>query len=107
MIELEDEIVEREEAFTDDWYMVRKMGRTPTFAEAIHWADTHPNWKRFKDVAPTPLDGEDFLVKVEGIEEDYAYAWYAYDRQCFICYATGLSLPSVTYWMPILLPKED
>ena len=77
------------------------------FIAGMKMADTHPNWKRFKDVAPTPLDGEDFLVKVEGIEEDYAYAWYAYDRQCFMCYATGLSLPSVTNWMPIVLPKED
>lgn len=76
------------------------------FIAGMKMANSYPDWKRFKDVAPTPLDGEDFLVKVEGIEEDYAYAWYAYDRQCFICYATGLSLPSVTYWMPILLPKE-
>ena len=77
------------------------------FIAGMKMADSYPNWKRFKDVAPTPLDGEDFLVKVEGIEEDYAYAWYAYDRQCFICYATGLSLPSVTNWIPIVLPKED
>lgn len=77
------------------------------FITGMKMADSYPDWKRFKDVAPTPLDGEDFLVKVEGIEEDYAYAWYAYDRQCFICYATGLSLPSVTHWMPIALPKED
>lgn len=76
------------------------------FVAGMKMADSYPNWKRFKDVAPTPLDGEDFLVKVEGIEEDYAYAWYAYDRQCFMCYATGLSLPSVTHWMPIVLPKE-
>lgn len=77
------------------------------FIAGMKMADSYPGWKRSKDVAPTPLDGEDFLVKVKGIEEDYAYAWYAYDRQCFICYATGLSLPSVTHWMPIVLPKED
>ena len=77
------------------------------FSAGMKMADSYPDWKRFKDVAPTPLDGEDFLVKVEGIEEDYAYAWYACDRQCFICYATGLSLPSVTHWMAIVLPKED
>lgn len=77
------------------------------FIAGMKMADANPNWKKMADVLPTPLDGEDFLVKVEGIEEYYAYAWYAYDRQCFICYATGLSLPSVTYWMPILLPKED
>lgn len=77
------------------------------FIAGMKMADSYPDWKKLKDVAPTPLDGEDFLVKVEGIEEDYAYAWYAYDRQSFMCYATGLSLPSVTHWMPITLPKED
>lgn len=77
------------------------------FVAGMKMADSYPNWKKFPEVGPTPLDGEDFLVKVEGIEEDYAYAWYAYDRQCFMCYATGLSLPSVTYWMKIVPPKED
>lgn len=77
------------------------------FIAGMKMADTHPNWNSLKDITPTPLDGEDFLVKVEGIEEDYAYAWYAYDRQCFVCYASGSSLPSVTHWLPIVLPKED
>ena len=36
---LTDKQVEREEAFCDDWYMVRKMGKTPTYADAIAWAD--------------------------------------------------------------------
>lgn len=36
---LTDKQIEREEAFCDDWYMVRKMGKTPTFADAIAWAD--------------------------------------------------------------------
>ena len=35
----EDYKIEREEAFCDDWYMVRKMGKTPTYADAIAWAD--------------------------------------------------------------------
>ena len=76
------------------------------FIAGMKMADIHPNWKKLTDSKPTPLDGEDFLVRVKGIEEDCAYAWYAYDRQRFICYATGLSLPSVTHWMPIVLPKE-
>lgn len=38
--EIEKEIkMEREEAFCIDWYMVRKMNKTPTFADAIEWAD--------------------------------------------------------------------
>ena len=36
---LTDKQIEREEAFCDDWYMVRKMGKTPTYADAIAWAD--------------------------------------------------------------------
>ena len=36
---LTDKEIEREEAFCDDWYMVRKMGKTPTYADAIAWAD--------------------------------------------------------------------
>ena len=36
---LTDKQIEREEAFCDDWYMVRKMGKHPTFADAIAWAD--------------------------------------------------------------------
>ena len=35
----EDIKIAREEAFCDDWYMVRKMGKTPTYADAIEWAD--------------------------------------------------------------------
>ena len=36
---LTDKQIEREEAFCDDWYMVRKMGKTPTYADAIAWAN--------------------------------------------------------------------
>ena len=36
---LTDKQIKREEAFCDDWYMVRKMGKTPTYADAIAWAD--------------------------------------------------------------------
>lgn len=36
---LTDKQIEKEEAFCDDWYMVRKVGKTPTFADAIAWAD--------------------------------------------------------------------
>lgn len=34
-----DKQIEREEAFCEDWYMTRKMEKTPTFADAIAWAD--------------------------------------------------------------------
>lgn len=29
----------REEQFLDDWFVTRKMGKEPTFADAIEWAD--------------------------------------------------------------------
>lgn len=34
-----DKQIEREEAFCEDWFMTRKMEKTPTFADAIAWAD--------------------------------------------------------------------
>jgi predicted metal-dependent hydrolase len=37
MEELGDKIIEREVAFTDEWFLEKKMDRTPTFAEAIEW----------------------------------------------------------------------
>ena len=36
---LTDKQIEREEAFCEDWYMNRKMEKTPTYADAIAWAD--------------------------------------------------------------------
>ena len=32
---LTDKQIEREEAFCEDWYMTRKMEKTPTYADAI------------------------------------------------------------------------
>lgn len=62
-------------------------------------------WYDMEKRLPIPTDGDDFLVKVENCEEHYAYAWYAYDRQCFICYATGLSLgTAVRFYKPIIAP---
>ena len=62
-------------------------------------------WYDMEKRLPIPTDGDDFLVRVENCEEQYAYAWYAYDRQCFMCYATGLSLgTAVRYYKPIIAP---
>ena len=36
---LTDKQIKREEAFCEDWYMTRKMEKTPTYADAIAWAD--------------------------------------------------------------------
>lgn len=36
---LTDKQIEREEEFCEDWYMTRKMEKTPTYADAIAWAD--------------------------------------------------------------------
>lgn len=102
MIELEDEIVEREEAFTDDWYMVRKMDRTPTFAEAIHWADTHPNWIKVEDRLPDEY--KDVLV----------FCPFGFIDNLYVAHVDGIDFYTSdgawvrpTHWMPIVLPKED
>ena len=36
---LTDKQIEREEDFCEDWYMTSKMEKTPTYADAIAWAD--------------------------------------------------------------------
>ena len=65
------------------------------------------DWIKVTDRLPVPTDGDDFLVKIRALEVNYAYAWYAYDRQCFMDYADGLSLAdAVTHWMPIELPED-
>ena len=106
MIELEDEIVEREVAFTDDWYMVRKMGRTPTFAEAIHWADTHPNWIKVEDRLPD--DGQVCLIVTKPNVFCFKAKWSERLR-VFLVDNTELGYykSALTHWLPIVLPKED
>lgn len=106
MKELEDEIVEREVAFTDDWYMVGKMDRTPTFAEAIHWADTHPNWIKVEDRLPQE-DGQ-LCIIVTKTNCLYLARWNGYKR-LFSCLEkeVGYYKAALSYWVPIVLPKED
>lgn len=36
---LTDKQIEREKVFCYDWYVTRKMDKTPTYADAIVWAD--------------------------------------------------------------------
>ena len=121
MIELEDEIVEREEAFTDDWYMVRKMDRTPTFAEAINWADTHPNWIKVEDRLPEAKYRNDiekgysdivlvcgFRYTPKGVRCRFSDAAY-YDHEYRKWYDQNddAIAGGVTNWMPIILPIEE
>lgn len=123
MIELEDEIVEREEAFTDDWYMVRKMDRTPTFAEAIHWADTHPNWIKRPDLPPHP-DDTDLVVYNEikaacpvvvrelryhfpDSQPKEKYHVITSMKEENSPYGAAIFLQGITHYLPITLPMED
>lgn len=107
MEDLEDEIVEREVAFTDDWYMVRNMDRTPTFAEAIHWADTHPNWiKASSDKQPEAGQLCVISPKTPGLYylarwNDRTHVFELLDSSC------GYYRSALDYWLPIVLPKED
>ena len=106
MKELDDRIIEREEEFTDDWFMARKMDRTPTFADAIEWADTHPNWIRVEDILPEE-DGQ-LCVIVTKIKIVLLARWDS-SRRLFSCIEKeiGFYKGALTHWMPITLPKED
>lgn len=94
---------EREEAFCEDWYMTRNMGKTPTYADAIEWADTHPNWVDRKERLPQigqfvlvlHNDGDVFTAMTDGL----GVVWYAADY----------TIPTVmtTHWMPLYLPNKD
>ena len=69
-------------------------------------ATSDRKWYDLQNRLPVPTEGDDYLVAIENNEERYAYAWYAYDRQCFICYATGLSLGNgVRFYKPIIGPQ--
>lgn len=105
MKELEDEIVEREVAFTDDWFMVRKMDRTPTFAEAINWADTHPNWIKVEDRLPE-ADGQLCVIRTR-TKSILLARWDSHSR-LFSCLEKeiGYYKGGLSHWMPIVLPKE-
>ena len=66
---LTDKQIEREEAFCDDWYMVRKMDRTPTYADAIAWADETTKKAMLDKVRPM-LDNYIRQLQVEGRPHD-------------------------------------
>lgn len=105
MEELDDKIVEREVEFTDDWYMVRRMDRSPTFAEAIHWADTHPNWIKVEDRLPE--DGQVCLI-ITKANMCFKAKWSEI-LHVFLVDNTelGYYMSALTYWMPIVLPNND
>lgn len=109
----EDIKIEREEAFCDDWFMVREMGKTPTFADAIEWADTHPNWIKVEDRLPE--NDADVLV---------CFHYYDIGHNCTTVghceYVNNKGIRQrewmtdwddtdmvITHWMPIVLPKEN
>lgn len=98
--------IEREEAFCDDWHMVRKMGKTPQFADAIEWADTHPNWIKVEDRLPENSGQECLVITKMGMLlltrwNDKVRVFECTDREL------GYYKDALTYWMPIVLPKID
>lgn len=113
----EDIKIEREEAFCDDWYMVRKMEKTPTYADAIEWADQHPNWIKVTDRLPEAKYRTDYtnVVLISGFRytpmgvrypfSDVAY--YDYEYKKWYDQNDEAIAGGVTHWMPIVLPKED
>lgn len=101
--------IEEVELFFDESDQVELLYREDYWERLRHeyagMATADRKWYDIEKRLPIPTDGDDFLVKIENCEEHYAYAWYAYDRQCFMCYATGLSLgTAVRYYKPIIEP---
>lgn len=105
--------IEREIAFTDDWYMVRKMDKTPTYADAIEWADQNPKWIKVTDRLPKINTDVLLVFKRHGEDEYFSTVGYLEYRQI-----KGLKTVQwnpeyeeddmlITHWMPIILPKED
>lgn len=111
----EDIKIEREVAFTDDWYMVRKMEKTPTYADAIEWADQHPNWIKVTDRLPEVSE----KPHNHGLSDYVLVAVYMCSSnryRCVIdCYCPEYNMwchsdeyaGEYSHWMPIILPKED
>lgn len=74
---LTDKQIEREEAFCEDWYMTRKMGKTPTYADAIAWADKtmiEKAWDQFQCMALDYMQGDITDVKWGSMKEDFLKA---------------------------------
>lgn len=71
---LTDKQIEREEAFCEDWYMTRKMEKTPTYADAIAWADKtmiEKAWDWFYNMALDYMSGDITDVKWGSMKEDF------------------------------------
>lgn len=102
--------------------MVRKMDSAPTFAEAIHWADTHPNWIKRPDIPPHPDDTtlmvyNEIKAACPVVLREFRY--YFPNRQpqenYYVItsmeedspYGAAMFLHGVTHYLPITLPKED
>lgn len=71
---LTDKQIEREEAFCKDWYMTRKMEKTPTYADAIAWADKtmiDKAWDWFYNMALDYMSGDITDVKWGSMKEDF------------------------------------
>ena len=71
---LTDKQIEREEAFCEDWYMTRKMEKTPTYADAIAWADKtmiEKAWDWFYNMALDYISGDITDVKWGSMKEDF------------------------------------
>ena len=113
----EDYKIEREEAFCDDWYMTRNMKKTPTYADAIEWADQHPNWIKVTDRMPELIDHCAYSVYVlVCYTVQYQYmgtirytrvACYDYKEKGWFTHNDEQIDGEVTHWMPIVLPNED
>ena len=97
---LTDKQIEREETFIDDWYKNQQRGKTPTFADAIAWADSHPNWIKVEDRLP---ETDDTVIVIIEATKGYPYVTTAsYFPVHSKCWSQGF----ITHWMPIIMPNR-
>lgn len=114
---LTDKQIEREETFVDDWYMTQQTGKTPTYADAIAWADSHPNWIKVEDELPQKTKHDEWSNFVLVLYEKYyeslkttirynEVACYDYNEKQWFKHDEEPIDGVVTHWIPIVNPNR-
>lgn len=102
----------REYDFISEWQ--DRHDSNPTYADAIAWADTHPNWIKVEDRLPGRDGGhhwtKNVLVHCPGPsdyddEPNVTIAFYNHCKKQW--YDLADNSIEVTHWMPLIGPKED
>ena len=94
----------REYDFISEWHDTHDYN--PTYADAIAWADTHPNWIKVEDSLPEE-DGQLCVIRTK--TKSLLLAQWDRRHRLFSCLENeiGYYRGGLSYWMPIVLPKEE